>query len=98
MKVYASGDLEDDGLDANDLEIIDNIKSFFDTNYKPASDPLENVYLRTQDIFDSLMNSFPNSPLTIEIVNTWLDGRFKRLDIGDSTGIKIVWALARKSW
>jgi hypothetical protein len=96
MRFNADGDIEDDGSSAEDEAKIDAVEQFFRDNYKSSTDPLNCVYLTTMEIFMSLAKVFPDARLTVEHVTGWLEGSFRRKDIGEANGIKIVWAVDRK--
>lgn len=94
---FDDDDLEDDGLSAEDLEIIDNIRDFFFSNFKRSDDPIECTYYSTKEVFEMLMKAYPASKLSMKDVEGWLSSSFSRKNIGDGN-IKIVWAIYKKAW
>lgn len=73
----------------------EHVHSFFNNNFFDSDDPLDSVYVTAKDIMNSLMITFPNAELTEAMITSWLEGKFRRREIG-VTDIKIVWAISRR--
>lgn len=98
MHVSLDGSIDEDDNIEKIIEQLEQAKVFFYDNFKESTDPLLTNYMTTEQIRESISKVFPSLPITDELIHSWLDGKYRRFNIGGANTLRIVWGISNKTW